>query len=124
MIEKAEAGVLYPVFVEADRLRRKALAAGETREVANALVSDALQAAWPKGREAAWRYLCDLCGDSGWRSFQCPETPCEREKQHQAHDYVRQCWCEKGRALTPKPRGETDELATVGKIQKPSRFGR
>jgi len=117
--------MLYQTFVAADALRLKALEAGDSREDANAIVAGALKAAWPKGREEPWHYACEPCGDTGWRYHTCPgDATCGRKSEHLGHEYVVYCWCEKGRALQPKARQETDELAALGKVAKPSRFGR
>lgn len=117
--------ILYQTYVAADALRRKALESGDSREDANAIVAGALKAAWPKGREEPWRYLCEVCADTGWRPHECPgDARCGRTSEHKAHPYVSYCWCEKGRALQPKPKQDTDELAALGKVTKPTRFGR
>jgi len=124
-VPKATASVLCQTFIAADQLRRKALETGATKEQANDIVAQALQQAWPRGREEPWHYLCETCSDSGWRVYQCPgDASCGRKNPHLAHEYVTTCWCPKGAALKVKPRGEEDELAKVGKTVKPSRFGR
>lgn len=115
--------VLYQTFVAADLLRQKALAAGDSRADADAIVIGALKAAWPKSRVEPWHYVCDTCEDTGFEFQVCQTHPCDRQKPHLPHTYVRYCWCSKGRALQPKPKHETDELAQVGKMTKPSRFG-
>jgi len=80
---------------------------------------------WPKGRESDWRELCAECHDYGWQTFQCSgDATCGRPKRHLPHDWVKPCWCEKGRALTPKPQQETDELVAISKVSRPTRFGR
>jgi len=124
-MSKAEAGALYQTFVDAQALRLKALAAGESREVADAIVANALKAAWPKGREEAWRYVCEACDDTGYQYHACPgDATCNLTKVHAPHNYVTLCWCAKGRAMTPKPRGSDDDLQAIGKVAKPTRFGR
>jgi ferredoxin len=124
-LSKPDASVLYHTFVEADRLRTQMLKDGATREAANDIVAKALEQAWPKGRNEPWRYLCESCQDSGWRVFRCRgDASCGRVRVHLEHEYVQLCWCAKGQDMKPKSRGTDDELASVGKTQKPSRFGR
>jgi hypothetical protein len=80
---------------------------------------------WPKGRPEDWRYLCAECDDYGRRVFSCPgDASCGRTFRHGPHAYVEPCWCAKGQALKAKPKTTVDELAAVGKTQKPTRFGR
>lgn len=122
---KPEALVLYATFVQADRMRRDALAAGDSREDADAIVANALKVAWPKGRSEPWRYICDDCCDTGWEARDCSQTRCQRRQEHAPHTYVEPCWCAKGRAKIAGPAQEADELAAVGKTKtrRPSRFG-
>lgn len=138
------AGTLYATFVEASRLRQQALAEGIPRADADALVANALKAAWPKSRELPWRYDCRICRDTGWEACRCtPETPCGRSFKFPdqrpddytgqgrctpGHDYVRSCpSCTKGdarrRGLSRTPKSTDDELAAVGRTRKPTRFG-
>lgn len=116
--------VLYQTFVAADRLRVQALKDGASRETANDIVAKALEQAWPKGREKPWQYLCEACGDTGWEVRLCGHgLKCQRTKAHQAHDFVQHCWCAKGQLFHAPPRSDVNELAAVGKVRKPSRFG-
>lgn len=87
----------------------------------------------PKGRTEPWRYLCEQCEDTGYQRSQCPgDAMCGEKKTdgtpkripHDPHAFVRPCWCDKGRQFQVKPKRETDELAAVGKVSKPTRFGR
>ena len=40
-----------------------------------------------------WKFDCEDCGDSGWRSRQCPEMVCGRRFDHAAHEWVHPCEC-------------------------------
>lgn len=80
---------------------------------------------WPKGRVEAWHLLCEECVDTGWRIYTCDgDASCGRPKTHSWHRYAVACWCAKGRTFIRKPRAATDELVAVGKVSKPTRFGR
>lgn len=117
--------MLYQTFAEADRLRQLALADGVSKDEANAIVAKALHAAWPRGRVEPWKYLCEICSDTGWHPLTCPAYPCDRTRVHSPHDYVRHCGCAKGRRMTPQPRTEEDAVAIAAKARKTlTRFGR
>lgn len=58
----------------------------------------------PVIQHRVWRYLCDLCSDSGTVSVWCGEAtpytpawmtrgPCERRKEHLPHEWVQRCRC-------------------------------
>jgi hypothetical protein len=51
-----------------------------------------------------WKYFCDVCSDTGMRSFWCgaspskrypwlPLGPCGRRKEHGEHDFAEACPC-------------------------------
>lgn len=40
-----------------------------------------------------WNHDCETCGDTGWASRQCPESPCGRRFEHDAHEFVEKCVC-------------------------------
>ncbi len=40
-----------------------------------------------------WRFDCDDCSDTGWRSQQCPEIHCGRRFEHGPHEWVERCFC-------------------------------
>jgi hypothetical protein len=40
-----------------------------------------------------WKFDCEDCSDSGWRSNQCPSDPCGRRYLHDAHEWVQRCHC-------------------------------
>jgi len=114
-------GVVMRAVDEAEELRAQGADAGA---VATAIES-VIREHWPKGREEDWRYLCAACSDYGWRISDCPgDATCGRTKRHAVHAYGEACWCPKGQALKTKPKTTRDELEQVGKMSKPSRFGR
>ncbi len=126
--EKFES-ILLQTFIEANRIREKAVDDGASKADAIAIITNALRAAWPKGRNEPWKYICDVCDDTGWRFYQCPgDATCGRTKKvHAPHDYVEPCWCARGQSLKPKPPSEPDILGGLGKQKKSkgfSRFGR
>ena len=136
---------IYATFVEACRLREQALADGATRDQADALVVNALKAAWPQGREQPWRFVCRTCEDTGWEWFVCgeqglrcgrpfklpdqkPDDWTGRGTCRGGHSAVRPCpSCSKGdarrRSILRQPKSADDELAAVGKMKPPTRFG-
>jgi hypothetical protein len=51
-----------------------------------------------------WKYYCDDCSDTGWKSFWCGDAgtrrqpwiefgKCERPQEHGAHEFVQHCAC-------------------------------
>lgn len=40
-----------------------------------------------------WRFDCDDCADTGWRSRPCPVEFCGRRYEHAAHEWVEPCQC-------------------------------
>lgn len=50
-----------------------------------------------------WRHDCELCEDTGWRSYWCghgkppssiaPEVQCGKQQVHAAHEWVARCVC-------------------------------
>lgn len=102
-----------------------------------------LRAAWPKGR--TWVYDCDDCDDTGLILLQCTakhrcngistrtdypgQAPgkykrlCTLQDSYE-HDYVIPCHCSRGVKWRPVQKNQDDELAAVGKVTKPTRFGR
>lgn len=106
---------------EADELR----AGGADRALVAASLETVVRELWPRGRAEDWHELCAECHDYGYQWHDCPgDATCGRHKRHGEHTYVRHCWCDKGRRFQAKPKQEADELAAVGKVAKPSRFGR
>jgi len=80
----------------------------------------------PHGRTEPWRYLCEDCEDTGWRRQSCVGRGCglANDRPHYPHEYVQPCWCDKGRARQPKAPAAVDTLASVGKVSKPTRWGK
>jgi hypothetical protein len=135
-------GQLAATFREAMRLSDQMKAQGATREERDAFVAKALQAAWPKGREQPWHYLCEVCGDSGWRIRTCVAQSCGRpfklpgqaSDDHTGqgtcgpnHNYAEPCWCAKGRIQREclfKQRAPEDVMARAAKTSKPTKVGR
>jgi hypothetical protein len=73
-------------FPEMGRLRVEIEAAARRRRMRDE--SRVLQA---RADEPTFR--CYQCQDDpqGWIELQCPQSPCEREKEHQPHPYVVRC---------------------------------
>ena len=41
----------------------------------------------------SWKLECETCEDTGWIYFECPAQPCDRDRAHYPHNYVRVCPC-------------------------------
>jgi hypothetical protein len=54
-----------------------------------------------------WKFDCDDCLDSGWRSRRCPEMACGKRYDHSAHEWVEPCQC---RAWNPTLRRRREAL--------------
>jgi hypothetical protein len=65
-----------------------------------------------------WKFDCDDCEDSGWRSRQCPAEPCGRRHDHAPHEWVERCACID---WNPTIRRRKDAMAKYAK--EPERVG-
>jgi hypothetical protein len=112
-----EEGLLAQTFHEAMRIWDLQKAEGVSKADRVAGLAKALREAWPKSRDAAWRYLCDRCDDYGLVISQCPgDATCGDPKPHGAHSYGTPCWCEKGnRFKSPAPSPDDYTQAAKGK---------
>jgi hypothetical protein len=66
------------------------------------VVIDMPEGVKPLRIDREWRHDCDVCADSGMRSFWCGDgrrqswlylERCERPKAHSSHEWVRRCEC-------------------------------
>jgi hypothetical protein len=118
----AEEGLLAQTFHEAMRIWDVQKAEGVSFQERVAGLEKTLRAAWPKSRDAAWRYLCDRCDDCGLVIGQCPgDATCGDPKRHGAHSYGTPCWCEKGNQF--KQRAPTAADYTQAAKSKPVKKG-
>ena len=100
-------------------------AQGAPADVVVRSIEAVIRERWPRGRAEQWHLLCDRCVDTGYEIKDCPgDATCGRTKVHAEHRFAEPCWCAKGRQMIRQPRQEADELASVGKVTKPSRWGR
>lgn len=128
---------------EALRLRDQMRADGASEEDLTKGLAQTLRASWPQTR--AWHYDCDGCSDTGWQDKLCtPATPCGRpfDRMGQSaddytgrgrcgpsHTYVVPCFCRRGEVKRVQ-RDRLDQVAApedylgVGRVSKPTRFGR
>ena len=88
-------------------------------------IEEELRAAWPKS-VSKFRPDCDLCEDTGWEEKTCwDQHRCERKScidfPERQHPYVTPCRCIKGDRFRPKVWQAEDQIAAVGKTQKPKR---
>lgn len=83
-----------------------------------------LRAAWPKGRDTDWKYLCSDCSDYGLIMSDCRgDATCGRTFPHRPHDFGRPCWCPKGARFRDTPKPGPEGFTGVGKSpKKPSGF--
>lgn len=132
---------LGATLVEAMRLWDKMKADGVSRDDRLNALESTLRAAWPQTR--VWHYLCEPCGDTGWRHkvctaaarcgrpFKLPKASGDdwtgRGRCGETHDYVEPCLCEKGRAFRMnllKERRTEDAMSMAARVGKPTRVGR
>lgn len=119
-----ELGTLAQTIREALEMRERMKADGATWEALDVAMERTVRAAWPKGRETAWMYLCPECRDYGLIMHDCPgDATCGRPKPHLAHDYGTPCWCDKGRRFKERPKSEQD-FTQATKSKPPTRWGR
>lgn len=134
-------GQLAATFREAMRLGDEMRAKGVSKDEREVFVAQALKAAWPKGREEPWHYVCEACGDMGWRVRMCASRSCGRPFKlpgqsgedktgqgqcREGHTYAEPCMCAKGqqqRRLLWKERAPEDAIAVAAK-SRPTRVGR
>lgn len=143
-------GQLAAAFVDAMELIDQRRANGATKDEALEGFETVLKEAWPKGGRV-WRYICELCHDTGWRDRECtPNNRCNGVStfSHGAktapagkprlcatdarytHTYVEPCMCQKGDAAraavsaTMEGGRRKRSLDDAGSESKPSRLGR
>lgn len=138
-------GVLARTLFEALDLRDRMKAEGASQAELDAFLETTVRETWPKGRE--WKYVCHDCDDTGLmmrvcrRGSRCPgistrtDSPYDKPgKYHRLcakdplsdyeHSYGEPCSCAKGDRFRTKAPSPTRELAQVGKVSKPTRWGR
>ncbi len=143
------AQTLGRLVMEAIHFRDQLLADGATKAQADAGLEAVIRERWPKphDRTLAWRYICDLCDDTGLRMFQCTpasrcngistrtDSPFDKPGKYRRlcvgsasyeHDYGEPCICPKGDRFTTRTKSTQDDFTTATKSKpKPmSRFGR
>lgn len=133
--QKQVFGPLATAVMECIQLRDKMKADGVTGDDLNRGLEGVLRDMWPKphGRTAPWRLLCEKCNDYGYEYFQCPgdhtcgPNPAKHEdrKPHAPHEFVRPCFCAKGRTMLEKREHTPDDATTqAAKPKKMTRWGR
>lgn len=60
--------------------------------------------------DRVWKFDCEACADSGWRSRQCPADPCGRRHDHAPHEFVEPCAC---REWNPTIRRRNDAMGAT-----------
>ena len=104
-------------------------AQGVSREDAERGIEAVLREAWPK-RTTKFPPQCDECDDTGWAYHVCThQMRCSTHAQRDLHpsvehSYVTPCHCAKGDRHRKQARGLDDEIAAVGKVQRPQRSWR
>lgn len=58
-----------------------------------------------------WKNDCDVCGDTGWAPFHCPEQPCGRTFEHLPHEWVVKCACWSSNPTLRRKRAESAKYA-------------
>lgn len=119
--------VLADTVIEAMRLWDAQKKAGASKAQLVESMEQTLRAAWPKSRDAEWKYLCQRCNDYGLEMLECPgDNTCGRDKRHAPHEFGKPCWCSYGARFRQKPKTETDHADGAGaRAKRPTKlFGR
>jgi len=118
-------GALAETFIEAMRIWDAQKADGVSKADRVTGLAKSLEAAWPKGRDTTWKYLCDHCHDYGLEILTCPgDATCGRSKPHQAHEWGNPCWCSKGQRFKVPAKPSAENFSAAGKTPKRSAFAR
>lgn len=114
-----EFGTLAKTFMAAMQIWDAQKAEGVSQEDRIDGLEKTLRAAWPKGRDVAWKFLCESCADYGLQIGTCPgDATCGRPKRHLAHEYGVPCWCPAGKKFT-KREPSPDDFTQAGKTKAP-----
>lgn len=125
----AEFGPLATSIMQAIDIRDKMKADGVVGDDLNRGLEGVLRDLWPKphGRTTPWRFKCETCSDYGYENFTCAgDETCGRTIPHAAHDYVRPCFCDKGRTMIERSKPTPDDSTTKAakKKTKMTQWGR
>ena len=120
---KTATGPLATAIEQCIEIRHKMKRDGVTGDALNAGIETVLRHLWPRQRTEPWHYVCENCRDYGAEYFNCPAVKCDRDNPHDPHEYMRPCWCEKGRRFREKQAPtEADAMERAAKPRKPSGF--
>lgn len=117
--------LLVQTFREAMRIWDAQKAEGISRADRVLGLAQSLKAAWPKGREEGWKYLCTGCSDYGLEMHECPgDATCGRDKPHLPHEFGTPCWCSAGKRFKA-PAKTADDFTGAGTVtRKPKQWSR
>lgn len=127
-----EGNTLGAVVMEAVVYREKLKADGASTEEADAGLEVVIRERWPKphDRTVPWRYICELCGDTGLQMLQCKpgmrcnglsirtDSPHDKPGKYlrmcvgsntSEHDYGVPCVCARGTRFMPKQQNRSDD---------------
>lgn len=134
-------GPMTTAIMEAWDLRVKMKAAGTPDAELDAGVEGVLRQAWLRDRQEPWKFLCELCNDTGLQMFvcrtgqRCPGRSSRDGGNYRllcatnptseyTHDYGLPCVCERGARFRSTPKQPAD-YSEVGKpTKKPGGFSR
>lgn len=135
--ERQGVGVLARTIAEALKLRDEMKAGGASQAELDAFLENVVRQSWPFTRE--WKFLCSQCDDTGrvvmvcrkgarcdgrstapGRMRLCAQDPTSDYE----HEYASPCHCALGSRFTSRPKRVEDDLVKIGKVSKPTRFGR
>lgn len=120
-----EHGILAQTLIAALQHWAAQKADGVSLEEREAGLAKTLRAAWPKGREEPWRYLCESCEDTGLRTSDCAgDATCGRAKPHGPHAFGEPCWCPLGARFRAKPKPTAEDFTQAGRSKPMTRIGR
>jgi hypothetical protein len=119
-----EEGLLAQTFQEAMRIWDLQKAEGVSKVDRVAGLAKALREAWPKPREAPWRYLCERCDDCGLVISSCPgDATCGDSKQHRTHSYGTPCYCQHGNRFKQQAPSPDDYTQAAKSKSRPVKKG-
>lgn len=134
---RAGVGVLSRTIHDALEIREQMKASGTPKDELDAYFEQVVRRSWPFTRE--WKYLCNQCDDTGRVLMVCRKGArcqgvstvpghtriCAKEPDSDyEHEYGEPCYCSLGQRFKSRPKTQVDELAQIGKVSKPTRFGR
>lgn len=130
-------GEITKALEDAITLRKALIADGTPEAEADYIAGQGLKAVMGNTRHERWRFYCDECRDTGWRTVETTDPRVEQfyGSGGSAHGHVVKCepcrWNQMEREKRKRLQGfdgaDDDDLAAAAQVKKParkfSRFG-